>query len=83
MRLKKPDGGETSVSLRNLAKCPGEKVSDRQNDDADVQHSAKETGDDERGQDNEQKDEEEEILQLTLRKSFRIGKRTEKIGYDK
>ena len=44
-RVKKPDGRETSVSLRNLARCPVEKVSDQQDKDTDNQQNAKETDD--------------------------------------
>ena len=69
--IKKPDGRETSISHRNLARYPGEEVSDQQNEDADDQNSTKETGGEEHGKDNEQKEEKEENLQPTLKRFSR------------
>ena len=82
-RVKKSDGRETSVSPRNLDRCPDEEVTNQQDEDTDDQQSVKETGGEEHGNDNEQKDNEEKILQPTLRKSSRIRERTERWGYDK
>ena len=82
-QVKKPDGRETSVFLRNKLDVRLKKLVINRMKMLMIKRARKKTGDEEHEKDNEQKDEEEEHLQPTLRRLSRIKKRTEILGYVK